>query len=122
VRPHISRPKSYKVTATTPLTNSRAHIIGGTFDGTAVTAYAEGLPGKPQTGVLDGSVLTGQLGLRAKAIFLAVGSQNSKYLNAHVFRNSEAQFSSSDLILFDTSLSGLQMASITSLLRSRIGP
>jgi hypothetical protein len=118
----IGPPLNYKVTASIGLTHSTAHIIAGTFDGTTITAYAEGVAGTGQTGVLDNSALSGQVGGQTEIDLLAVGLQVSKDSSGYVFRSNETQFSASDLILFDTSLNAAQIASLTTLLRTRIGP
>jgi hypothetical protein len=118
----VAAPETYTVTATKALDSSTAHIIVGTFDGKTVTTYVEGVPGAGQTGVLGSSVLSGQSGVQSDIYFLAVGSQKATCSSEYNFGNDEAQFSASDLIIFDTCLSPSQIGSVTELLRGRIGP
>jgi len=119
---------STTVTATSSLSGTGAHIVAGTFDGTTLTSYADGTAGTGQTGLPANTDLSantelkGLIGTETNVPFLGSGSQNSKYTigTGYVFENAEAQFSGSDLIVFDKALTSLQMTSLTSLLHSHI--
>lgn len=106
-----------------------AHIIAGTYDGTTVYAYADGVRGSGQTG-LDMSLgptytaLKGQIGVPSNVQTLVSGSSVSKYeigSGSITFSNNEAQFSAGALIVFDVALTTLQMASLMTLLETRNG-
>ncbi len=109
------------------LANASPHIIGGTFDGTNVTAYADGLAGVSQAGLPANADLVlqtklrGQWGSSTQIFFLGSGSLDSKYgvsTESYVFDSSQAQFSAADLIVFDKALTSTQMAQLTTLLQT----
>ncbi len=113
------------------LTNGNPHIIGGTFDGTNVTAYADGVAGVSLPGLAANADLVLETRLRgiwgntSLIPFVGSGALDSKYninLEAYVFDESQALFSASDLILFDKALTAAQMASLTVLLQTHAIP
>jgi hypothetical protein len=110
----------YNVTATKKLPPGNFQIVAGTFDGRIVTSFAGGEAGASQIGVLDNSVLLGQVGDPPETFVLRVGSQSSEFSSDHFFDNSATQLSASDLIIFDTAISSMQIASLTTLLTKRI--
>jgi hypothetical protein len=107
-----------------------ANIILGTFDGTNLIAYANGTAGTPVTGLAANTDLSlstslkGNLNGVPSLYFLGSGSTGSKYTigTGYVFADPEAQFTASDLFVFDKALTSTQVTSLTSLLRTRIGP
>jgi hypothetical protein len=108
--------------------NGSAHIIGGTYTAAQVIAYNEGVAGTPvATG--DADLLKGGLGGGSNIPFLSSGSARSKSTattstvggGPYSFTDPQAQFTASDLIVFDIALSASQMASLNVLLRARIG-
>lgn len=126
-------------TATKALAGSTAKIISGTFDGTSVVAWSEGVAGTGTTGLpantdlaLD-SALRGKWGDATGTAFLGVGTNaTNANLNSvttkdatYQFSGNQASFTASDLIMFDVALSSAQMLSLagsSGLLRTRIGP
>lgn len=106
-----------------------AHIIAGTFDGTHVKAYADGVAGSGQTGFSAAlgpayNALLGTRGSPNEVPFLGSGSTSSKYLvntSSYSFSSNEAQFSASAFIVFDVALTAPQMASLMTLLETRNG-
>jgi hypothetical protein len=110
--------------------HTAANIIAGTFDGTNLTTYVEGVAGTAQTGLNANTDLSantplkGVLGTPTNVPVLISGSETSKYVittESFSFSNNEAQFSASDLIVFEKALTASQVASLTTLLRNRIG-
>jgi len=126
---------THTVAATNATSGATApNIIAGVFDGTCLYAYVEAVASTCQTGLVipasalsssgANPTLTGTIGTPNTVPFLGSGSQNSKYIygTGYVFENNEAQFSASDLIVFEKGLSAGQISSLTTLLRNRIGP
>ncbi len=101
-------------------------MIGGVFDGTNLTAYADGVAGSVQTGLPANADLVlqtklrGRWGVESTVPFLGSGSQNSKWTDAggYLYSNAEALFSAADLIVFDKALTSTQMAQLTTLLQT----
>lgn len=125
---------THSVTATATISGSAtaAHIIAGTFDGTNLCAYADGVSGTCQGGLvvptlplsttnMDG--LTGQIGGSSSIRVLGSGSVDSKYEvgTGYVYSENQAYFSASDFIVFDVALTSAQMAALTSLLKTHLG-
>lgn len=121
----------------TTLANSAVHVIGGTFDGSTVTAYVEGVAGSGSGGYT--ATNTGSLSYRPllgaatynEAPYASLYSGSSTATNTLASSSTvptrggnlnEALFSMSDLIIFDTALTPTQMASLNALLRTRYGP
>lgn len=120
-------------TATVAVAGSTAKIIGGTFDGTSLFAWSEGVAGTAQTGLhanTDLSLATtlrGLWGISTNVPFLQSGSLNSRYTygTGYIFSDASSCGAVSDMILLDGALSGAQMLSLagpSGLLRTRIGP
>ncbi len=107
-----------------------ANIIAGVFDGTNVIAYVEAVAGTSQTGLAANTDLAATHSLRGSRSTtttvptLISGADSSKYLlgtEAFSFANNQGKWSASDLIVFESGLSGALISSLTTLLRTRIG-
>lgn len=116
--------------------HTTAQIIAGTFDGTTVNCYAEAVASSsPQTGLHANTDMTLRTALKGRisvafasttegSLCLVSGSKDSTYTvgtEAFAFGQSEAQFSASDLIVFEKDIGATLIASLTTLLRNRIG-
>lgn len=126
---------THQVTATATISGNATdpHIIAGTFDGTTLLAYADGVAGTGQAGlVIPGTALqvtgtndalTGQTnGSGLTTIpFLGSGSTNSIYTygTGYAYSNLEALFTGSDLIMFEKALTGTQVQALTTLISAR---
>lgn len=122
-----------------PGSATAAQIIAGTFDGTTLVAYTEGVAGTGVTGPVANSNLqtlflnssslnniVGQIGVTGSVFtFLQSGAQDSKYTYAGGYNydgSNQAASKNGDLIVFDKALTPTQIASLTTLIRNRIGP
>ncbi len=126
----ILRDDVQALTATKAATSATtANIIAGVFDGTNLTTYVEGVAGTPVTGLhanLDMALSTALKGTMGgtQVPVITSGSENSRYnytLGTYTYSNNEALFTASDFIIFEKGLSDAQVASLTTLLRTRIG-
>jgi hypothetical protein len=121
-------------THSTTLSNGVVNIIGGTFDRDKVLSYVEGVAGTGSAGYQTTN--TGHAGYRpllgaagyneANYAALYSGSSTStlSYASASTVPSlagttNEALFSMAELIMFDTCLTPVQMASLNTLLRTR---
>lgn len=120
-------------TATATISGSATdfHTAAATFDGTTLLAYSDAVAGSGQTGLVIPSPnlnppdsLTGSIGVTSEMPFLGSGSASSKYRpsdSTYIFSNNEAQYSGAAQIIFDKGLSGAQISSLDSLIRTHYG-
>jgi len=109
------------------------HVLAGTFDGTLINVYADGVAGTAQSGlvipgaalVANNDVLTGLTAITgANTPFLGSGSQNSKYVygTGYSYSDNQAQFSATDNIVLEKALTPTQVASLTTLIQEHVNP
>lgn len=119
-------------TATISITSPNAiHVIGGVFDGTNAYAYADGTQGTAQSGLVipkgdystSNDTLTGVIAEGAKYTFPAYGSTWTSYTAGGTYDGLENRPPDymSDVIVFEVGLTPTQMASLSSLIRTRLG-
>lgn len=123
-------------TATATITGAATdfHTIAGTFDGTDAYAWADGVAGSAQTGLVIPSpslsptdALTGQVQntISSGAIWHTyISGTDQAYMNptgAYVTGNNNAQYNGALQLIFDKALSGAQMTSLNTLVRTHYG-
>jgi hypothetical protein len=95
------------------------HVIAGTYDGSTLTAYADGVAGTGQSlaGTTDVSAkhfLKGQPFSDATAFFLGSGAATYKIsAGSRAFGGNQAKFSCSGLPIFEKSFSGAEVTTFT---------
>lgn len=122
---------SQTATATISGAATDFHTAAVTFDGTTLIAYSDAVAGSGQTGLVIPSPnlnppdsLTGSIGVTSEMPFLGSGSASSKYrpsTSSYIFSNNEALYSGAAQIVFDKGLSGAQISSLNTLIRTHYG-
>lgn len=121
-------------TSTPTIANNAVNIIGGTFDGPtlAVTVYVEGVAaGSGAAGTNYGPLIGGAQSTTVQKYPLVSGSSggvinftstSADDPSAPTGGSNEAQMTLHSLMMFGTTFSPTRMASLNTLIRSRIGP
>jgi hypothetical protein len=118
---------AWEVNSVINVSGATSKIIAGTFDGLNAIAYSEGTAGTPSANATqDNMPLLGPATVNKALGFMGSGSKRVVITGtasspSHNYINSEAQFTISDRIVFDDDFSATEVASLTSLLRTRIG-
>ncbi len=120
---------THTVTATaTPSSATGAHVVIGSFDGTNLTVYEDGVSGTPQSGLAanadlaNASAIKGVWGLNPPWYRLVSGCSGTQYTYpTTTYGRAEAKFSASDLIVFEKGLSATEAAFLDTLLATHIG-
>lgn len=127
---------SFSDTHPTTLANSTVNIIGGTFDQNTVISYVEGVPGTGSSGYISTNAsasrreyhpLLGSANLVNQSYYnMAYGTNEFISVVSSTTTdvtwggsNNQADMSVSELIIFDTALTPIQMASLNTFLRTR---
>jgi hypothetical protein len=120
----------HTVTDTYPLSGIMPHIVAGTFDGTTVRVYADGIPGSGHTGLdsntqlVKNTELKGSLNTDSPYFeVLSCGSQESHYVHStgeYHFSNNNAFYTSASTVVLDKGISSGLVISLTNLLHNRI--
>jgi hypothetical protein len=113
----------WEITGTTAASASTAKIIAGTFDLTNAVAYSEGVAGSASSAATqDNMPLLGPATLTKANIFIGSGSKRTALSSgSHNYLDNEGQFTISDRVIFDKDIGATAVASLTTMLRTRIG-